>query len=87
MGSPGDLRLDRQVEPLEGEPGDPGPVLTCTSCWTRFEGDIDIIRKGVELVLQALVVAEATERIGAGRFERTLTRTIQRKGDGSFGTA
>ena len=32
----------------------------------RAGGDIDIIRKGVELVLQALIEAEATEVIGAG---------------------
>jgi hypothetical protein len=32
----------------------------------RAGGDIDIIPKGVELVLQALIDAEATERIGAG---------------------
>jgi hypothetical protein len=30
----------------------------------RAGGDIDIIRKGVELVLQALIDAEVTERIG-----------------------
>ncbi len=29
----------------------------------RAGGDIDIIRKGVELVLQALIEAEATEAI------------------------
>jgi transposase-like protein len=46
----------------------------------RAGGDIDIIRKGVELVLQALIEAEATERIGAGRFERCETRTTQRNG-------
>jgi transposase-like protein len=47
----------------------------------RAGGDIDIIRKGVELVLQALIDAEATERIGAGRYERTATRTTQRNGN------
>ena len=50
--------------------------------WTQFDvnslldalragGDIDIIRKSVEVVLQALIEAEATEVIGAGRYERT----------------
>ena len=29
-------------------------------------GDLDVIRKSVELVLQALIEAEATEVIGAG---------------------
>ena len=46
----------------------------------RAGGDIDVIRKGVELVLQALIEAEATEHIGAGRYERTDTRTTQRNG-------
>jgi hypothetical protein len=34
----------------------------------RAGGDIDVIRKGVELVLQALIESEATEAIGAGRY-------------------
>lgn len=46
----------------------------------RAGGDIDVIRKGVELVLQALIDTEATERIGAGRYERTESRTTQRNG-------
>jgi transposase-like protein len=46
----------------------------------RAGGDIDIIRKGVELVLQALIEVEATEHIGAGRYERNETRTTQRNG-------
>ncbi len=46
----------------------------------RAGGDIDVIRKGVELVLQALIEAEATEVIGATRYERSDTRTTQRNG-------
>jgi putative transposase len=46
----------------------------------RAGGDIDVIRKGVELVLQALIDVEATERIGAARYERSETRTTQRNG-------
>jgi transposase-like protein len=46
----------------------------------RAGGDIDVIRQGVELVLQALIDAEATEHIGAGHYERTETRTAQRNG-------
>jgi transposase-like protein len=46
----------------------------------RAGGDIDVIRKGVELVLQALIEAEATEHIGAGRYERSESRTTQRNG-------
>jgi putative transposase len=46
----------------------------------RAGGGIDVIRRGVELVLQALIEAEATEHIGAGRYERTETRTTRRNG-------
>ena len=46
----------------------------------RAGGDIDVIRAGVEFVLQALIDAEATEHIGAARYERAETRTTQRNG-------
>ena len=46
----------------------------------RAGGDIDVIRRGVELVLQALIEAEAAEAIGAARYERTPNRTNQRNG-------
>ena len=41
---------------------------------TRAGGDVDVIRKGVELVLQALIDTEATELIGAERYERAASR-------------
>jgi len=47
----------------------------------RAGGDIDVIREGVELVLQALIEAEAAEVIGAGRYERGERRQTQRNGD------
>jgi len=46
----------------------------------RAGGDIDAIRRGAELLYQALIEAEASEKIGAGRYERTETRTTQRNG-------
>ena len=46
----------------------------------RAGGDIDVIRKGVELVLQALIDTEATEVIGADRYERADGRTNWRNG-------
>jgi putative transposase len=46
----------------------------------RAGGDIDVIRKGVELVLQALIEAEATEVIGAERYERAEGRSNWRNG-------
>ena len=36
-------------------------------------GDLDVLRSGMQLVLQALIELEATERIGAARYERTDT--------------
>ena len=47
----------------------------------RAGGDIDVVRRGVELMLQALIDAEATAQIGAERFERSSTRTAQRNGN------
>ncbi len=41
-------------------------------------GDVDAIRSAVTDVLQALIEAEATEHIGAGRFERSAHRAAQR---------
>lgn len=46
----------------------------------RAGGDVDVIRKSVELVLQALIDAELTEFIGAARYERTEGRTTWRNG-------
>jgi putative transposase len=46
----------------------------------RAGGDVDLIRSSVEMVLQALIDAEATAFIGAGPHERTETRTNQRNG-------
>jgi putative transposase len=46
----------------------------------RAGGDVDLIRASVEMVLQALIDAEATEFIGAARHERTESRTNQRNG-------
>jgi putative transposase len=43
-------------------------------------GDLDIIRESLALVLQALIDTEATQHIGAGRYERTDTRTAHRNG-------
>jgi putative transposase len=46
----------------------------------RAGGDVDLIRSSVEMVLQALIDAEASEVIGAGRHERSENRTNQRNG-------
>jgi transposase-like protein len=46
----------------------------------RAGGDLDVVRRGLELVLQALIESELTETIGADRHERAETRTNQRNG-------
>ena len=46
----------------------------------RAGGDLDVIRESLALVLQALIDVEATQHIGAGRYERTDTRTAHRNG-------
>jgi transposase-like protein len=46
----------------------------------RAGGDLDVIRRSVEWVLQALIEAAVTEVIGAAPHERTHTRTNQRNG-------
>jgi putative transposase len=46
----------------------------------RAGGGLDIVREALGLVLQALIDTEATQQIGADRYERTDTRTAHRNG-------
>jgi putative transposase len=46
-------------------------------------GDLDFMRRAMEVVLQLLIELEATEKIGAGRYERTEGRTTHRNGSRS----
>jgi transposase-like protein len=46
----------------------------------RAGGDLDVIREGLALVLQALIDAEATQHIGARPYERSEQRTAHRNG-------
>jgi putative transposase len=46
----------------------------------RAGGDLDVVREALALVLQALIDAEATQQIGAGRYERSASRTTHRNG-------
>ena len=49
----------------------------------RAGGDLDVIREGLALVLQALIEAEATQHIGAQPYERSEQRTAHRNGSRS----
>src|SRR5439155_15370192 len=46
----------------------------------RSGGDLDFLREAMQLVLQALIDLEATEVIGAGRYERSAERSTHRNG-------
>jgi putative transposase len=46
----------------------------------RSGDGLDLIRESVRLVMQELIEAEATERIGAARYERTESRSTERNG-------
>lgn len=46
----------------------------------RAGDGVDLIRESVRVVLQELIEAEATEVIGAGRYERTESRITDRNG-------
>ena len=41
---------------------------------------VDLVRESVRLVMQELIETEATEVVGAGRYERSEGRTTQRNG-------
>jgi len=41
---------------------------------------VELIRESVRLVMQELIETEATERIGAGRYQRTESRVTDRNG-------
>lgn len=46
----------------------------------RAGGDLDVVRAGMQLVLQSLIDLEASEAIGAGRYERSPERVTHRNG-------
>ena len=50
--------------------------------WETFRagGGVELVRGAVRLVLQELIEAEATEAIGAGRYERSDARVNERNG-------
>jgi putative transposase len=49
----------------------------------RAGGGLDVVRQALALVLQALIDAEATEVIGADRYQRSQQRTTHRNGSRS----
>ena len=49
----------------------------------RAGGDTDVLRDAMRLVLQELIELEASQAIGAGRYERTDERITHRNGSRS----
>jgi putative transposase len=47
-------------------------------CRVRIGDGVDLIRESVRMVMQELIEAEATERIGPARYERSASRTTDR---------
>jgi len=46
----------------------------------ELSDDVDFLREGVRTLAQALMEAEVTQHVGAGRYERTPGRTGERNG-------
>lgn len=46
----------------------------------QMSGDVDFLREGVRALAQALMEAEVTQHVGAGRYERTAERNGERNG-------
>ena len=46
----------------------------------RTGDGVDLIRESVRMVMQELIEAEATERIGAARYQRSESRVTDRNG-------
>lgn len=59
---------------------DPTMALMALMRKHNLETDGDFLREGVQLLMQRLIELEASEQIGAGRYERTASRRTHRNG-------
>jgi putative transposase len=59
---------------------DPTMALMALLRKHNLEMDGDFLREAVQLLMQQLIELEASEQIGAGRYERTASRQTQRNG-------
>jgi putative transposase len=71
-----DCQIDAKENPMALDKDALSELLSAV----RAGGDLDVIRSGMQLVLQALIELEASEHIGAGRYERTGERVTHRNG-------
>ena len=77
-----DMRIDANDQAAVRDPPRVAAVNDLLNA-VRAGGDIDVIRKGVELMLQTLLDAEATGVIGTERYERVDGRTLTQRLPGS----
>src|SRR5215210_978223 len=68
--------LTRRFPPMALSPSVASELL---EAFRAGEG-VDLIRESVRLVMQELIETEATERVGAGRYERSESRVTDRNG-------
>jgi transposase-like protein len=55
-------------------------VLSALLDASRADEGVDLVRGAVHMVMQEVIEAEATEQIGAARYERLNTRVTERNG-------
>ena len=82
----GGHRRDSRCVPARAHEGEPTPMALSQSVLSELldafragEG-VDLVRDAVRLVMQELIEVEATEQIGADRYERSDTRVTERNG-------
>jgi putative transposase len=71
-----DQRLVKEITSVAQQDFDPYALLNAL----RAGEDVDVVRRSVELVLQALIEAEVSALIGAGPHERSDERSNYRNG-------
>jgi len=71
-----DCQIDAQENPMALDKD----ALAELASAVRAGGDLDVIRSGMQLGLQALIELEASKHIGADRYERTGERVTHRNG-------
>jgi putative transposase len=74
------LSVDRQVDAKEHPMALDQSALSELLDALRAGGDLDVVRSGLQLVLQALIELEAAQAIGAEPYERRPERTTHRNG-------
>jgi putative transposase len=72
--------MDKKTTKKEHEMTDITMALMELSRKHELDIDGDFLREGVQLLMEMLIELEASEQIGAGRYERSSERVTQRNG-------